>query len=76
MRGLALTVCLALTPLAAAQIGLPGARLPQLPAVGLPNLPAALPPESAGEATVGELDSKPPARAARLAHSRAAAPSQ
>lgn len=55
MRRLALIVCLALTPLAAAQIGLPGARLPPLPAVGLPNLPA-LPPESAGEATVGELD--------------------
>src|ERR1700752_2518413 len=56
MRRLALILCLALTPLAAAQIVLPGARLPQLPAVGLPNLPAALPPESAGEATVGELD--------------------
>ena len=56
MRRLALVVCLALTPLAAAQIGLPGARLPQLPAVGLPNLPAALPPASAGEVTVGELD--------------------
>jgi subtilisin family serine protease len=55
MRRLALIVCLALTPLAAAQI-LPGARLPQVPAVGLPNLPAALAPESGGEATVGELD--------------------
>ena len=55
MRRLALIVCLALTPLTAAQI-LPGARLPQLPAVTLPNLPAVLPPESSGEATVGELD--------------------
>jgi subtilisin family serine protease len=56
MRRLALIVCLALTPLAAAQIGVPGARLPQLPTVGLPNLPATLPPESTGEAAVGELD--------------------
>jgi subtilisin family serine protease len=53
MRRILLTLCLALAPLAAAQVGLPSVRLPQLPGVALPNLPAtALPPE----ASVGELD--------------------
>jgi subtilisin family serine protease len=56
MRRLALIVCLALAPLAAAQLGLPPVRLPQRPGGGLPNLPAALPTETAGDATVGELD--------------------
>src|ERR1700683_3652808 len=40
MRPLIFALCLALSPLAAAQIGVPGVRLPQLPNLGLPSLTA------------------------------------
>ncbi len=53
MRTILLALCLGLAPLAAAQVGLPSVRLPQLPPVTLPNLPAtAVPPGT----SVGELD--------------------
>ncbi len=45
MRTILLALCLGLASLAAAQLGVPSVRLPQLPPVTLPNLPAtAVPP--------------------------------
>jgi subtilisin family serine protease len=56
MRTLLALACLSLSSTSVAQIGLPGGRLPQLPAVTVPNLPAALPAVSTGDVEVGELD--------------------
>jgi hypothetical protein len=56
MRPLMLALCLALSSLAAAQLGVPGVRLPQLPNLGLPNLTAnGLPP---ADTLGGDLDAR------------------
>ena len=55
MRALVLTLCLAMSELASAQLG--GVRLPQLPSVGLPSVPgAAAALEGGNELPGSELD--------------------
>lgn len=56
MRWLALIVCLALAPTAGSQVGLPPARVPQLPSIAVPSLPAALPADTSSDVRLGELD--------------------
>jgi subtilisin family serine protease len=59
MRTLAVTLLLLIAPAAAAQVGLPAVRLPQVPGVTLPNLPAPAVPldvDKSAAALAGEVD--------------------
>ncbi|HXO15430.1 MAG TPA: S8 family serine peptidase [Steroidobacteraceae bacterium] len=59
MRFRALTLLLLIAPVAAAQVGLPAVRLPQVPGVTLPNLPAQEVPldvDKSAAALAGEVD--------------------
>ncbi|HEY0767642.1 MAG TPA: S8 family serine peptidase [Steroidobacteraceae bacterium] len=59
MRTIVLTLLLAIAAAAAAQVGLPPVRLPELPGVRLPNLPAAGLPldiDKSAAALAGEID--------------------
>ena len=59
MRTFALTLLLLIASVAAAQVGLPSVRLPQVPGVTLPNLPAPAVPldiDKSAAALAGEVD--------------------